>query len=409
MNLVAGNTIWTEVNKIPYKYTYLSDDIECDVAIIGAGITGAICSYYLTEAGVNTVILDKNLIGFGSTSASTSILQYEVDYDLIGLKAMIGLDNALTAFRLCNKAVYDIKNIIEKFEDKCDFSLTDCFYYTFRERDVKLIKEEYEIRKKNGFSVEYIDEKNSKDKFSFPVKAGIYSTEGAAQIDPYRFTHELINQSVRKGLNVYENTEITSIDSKKDYVVFTTRNKFNIKAKKIEIAEGFESPKYIDKKICTLYRSFTIATKSNVEVDKWSNRCIIRDTENPYTYVRSTSDNRIIIGGEDEKVGGKNSQMANLTDVEPICKIKYDILYNRLKSMFPSVGDVEIEYSFNGLFADTKDGLPYVGEYAKMPNCYFCLGYGSNGIIYAILCGQIIRDLYLGNYSSQYELFKLDR
>ena len=74
MNLVSGNMLWTKINKIPNKYTYLSEDIKCDVLIIGAGITGAICAHYFTMAGVDTAIVDKNIVGYGSTSASTSIL-----------------------------------------------------------------------------------------------------------------------------------------------------------------------------------------------------------------------------------------------------------------------------------------------------------------------------------------------
>ncbi|WZL72364.1 hypothetical protein QBE52_14890 [Clostridiaceae bacterium 35-E11] len=49
MKLVAGNTLWTNINKIPNKYTYLNDHITCDVLIIGAGVSGAIASYYLTK------------------------------------------------------------------------------------------------------------------------------------------------------------------------------------------------------------------------------------------------------------------------------------------------------------------------------------------------------------------------
>ena len=59
MELVSGNTFWTATNNIPYKYTYLSNDMDYDVVIIGRGITGAICAYYFTEAGINTMLVKK--------------------------------------------------------------------------------------------------------------------------------------------------------------------------------------------------------------------------------------------------------------------------------------------------------------------------------------------------------------
>lgn len=112
MKLVAGDIIWTNLTKVPDKYPYLSDIIECDALIIGGGVTGAIIAYYLTKEGINTVLVDKNIIGYGSTRASTAILQYEVDTDLWGLSHMIGEKKAVECFKLSEKAVYDIRDIV---------------------------------------------------------------------------------------------------------------------------------------------------------------------------------------------------------------------------------------------------------------------------------------------------------
>jgi heterodisulfide reductase subunit A-like polyferredoxin len=130
MSYVSGELYWTGINNIPKKHPYLSNDIECQVAVVGAGITGAICSYYFCEAGIDTVIIDKNIAGYGSTSASTSILQYEIDSDLTGLKGIVGIDHAVKCFKLCEKAVYDIQDIVNKLNDRCNFSLKPCLYYS---------------------------------------------------------------------------------------------------------------------------------------------------------------------------------------------------------------------------------------------------------------------------------------
>ena len=409
MELVSGSTFWTAINNVPHKYTYLSNDMDYDVVVIGGGVTGAICAYHFIEAGINTMLVDKNIIGYGSTSASTSILQYEIDTDLIGLKGLIGIDNAVKSFKLCEKAVYDIEKIICSLEDKCGFTLRDCFYYTPTESDAAILKKEFDLRKQYGFDVEFIDENSSKNMFSFPVKAGIYSRRGAGQIDPYRFTHNLISSSVKKGLKVFENTEIIDVNTDEKFVTLTTRNKFKIKAKKVIIAQGFNSRRYIDKKTAILTRSFTIVTKPIENFNGWHNKCIIRDTNDAYTYLRSTDDNRIIIGGEDMDVGGDNSRISKPPTNDSLSQAKFDILSERLKTLFPLIPDIEIEYKFSGLFGETKDGLPYIGEYEGMPNCYFCLGFGSNGILYGILGAQLLRDLHLGNYSSELELFKFNR
>jgi glycine/D-amino acid oxidase-like deaminating enzyme len=409
MNLVSGEMLWTNINSIPNKFTYLSDDIDCEVVVIGGGVTGAICAYYFAMAGVNTIIVDKNIIGYGSTSASTSILQYEIDTDLIGLKGMIGIDDAAACFKLTENAVYEIKKIIDALGKKCGFSLRDCFYYTNSDGDVSLLKKEYELRKKNGFDVEFIDEKRGNQMFSFPIKAGIYSKKGGGEIDPYSFSHALIDHSLGHGLRVFENTEIMKINQCGDHVELVTKNQFKINAKKVVFATGFEAKDLIQNKTAILTRSFTLVSKPIKNFDGWHKRCIIRDTNDPYTYLRTTSDDRIIIGGEDLDLGGQNSKIATLTNDDPISIEKFQILNNRLLSLMPKINDIEIQYRFSGLFGESQDGLPYIGEYKKYPNCYFCLGYGSNGILYAVIGAKLIKDLYFGEYSRFLDLFRMDR
>lgn len=409
MKLVAGDMLWTNINKIPDKYTYLSNDIECDALIIGGGVTGAIIAYYLTKEGIDTVLVDKNIIGYGSTRASTAILQYEVDTDLYGLSHMIGEEKAAKCFELSEKAVFDIRDIVNELDDDCDFMLKECFYYTSNSSHISLLKKEFDLRKKHGFNVEFIDKNNAKDKFSFPIEAGIYSKSGGALIDPYKFTRALIKKSIKNGLKVYENTEINIIQSESNHVYLKTPNDFSIKAKKVIMAAGYESKKYIDRGILNITRTFNLVTKPIKEFNGWHNKCIIRDDNDPYIYFRTTADNRIIVGGEDEKVGKETSKMSNLTNEDLVSIKKYDILLKKLKDFFPDIKDIEVEYKFSGLFGVTKDGLPYIGEYSKMPNCYFALAYGSNGIVNGILCGQLIKDLYLNNKRDELDLFKFDR
>ncbi|MDP4146292.1 MAG: FAD-dependent oxidoreductase [Bacillota bacterium] len=408
MNLVSGDLFWTSINRIPNSYTYLTENIDCDIVIIGGGVTGALCAYYLTKAGINVVLVDKNIIGYGSTSASTSILQYEIDNNLIGLKNHIGINNSVDCFNLCQKSLYDIDKIINEMDDKCNFNIKDCFYYSNKESDVPMLKKEYALRKEHGFNVELFDD-NSSDKFSFPFKAGIYSKNSAGEIDPYKFTHSLISTSVKQKLRVYENTLVTSLKSQIDGVTVVTKNKFKIRAKKAIIATGYEAKKFISKKIVTLTRTFAVVTKPINEFKGWYNRAIIRDTNDFYSYLRVTDDNRIIIGGEDLEIGGERSKVSNLKDDDPLAGEKYTILTNRLKALFPQIPNIEVDFGYSALFGDTKDSLPYIGEYEDIPNCYFCLGYGSNGILYAVFGAQFLRDLYLGNPPKELNLFRIDR
>jgi len=74
MDLKSGTLFWPGVNTGMRTHCRLRTDIKCDVAIIGAGVTGALIAYLLVEAGVDVVLVDKRNVGRGSTSASVNSL-----------------------------------------------------------------------------------------------------------------------------------------------------------------------------------------------------------------------------------------------------------------------------------------------------------------------------------------------
>lgn len=94
MDLKSGYPFWPLKNGLIQTYPPLEGDVTCDVVVLGGGITGALVAYHLVEAGLNTVVLDKRDIGWGSTSATTALLQYEIDTPLCELIEMVGEDHA---------------------------------------------------------------------------------------------------------------------------------------------------------------------------------------------------------------------------------------------------------------------------------------------------------------------------
>lgn len=402
MNVVDGHIYWTEKNGILSQYPYLTEDITCEVVVIGGGVTGAICAYYLSEAGIDTVLVEKNIIGFGSTSASTSLLDYEVDYDLLELQKMIGVEEARTGYKLCEKALNDLENLINQLDDHCDFVRRDILYYTDQKADCQTMLDEFHLRQECGFNVEWLDTNSAHQYYSFPIEGGILTRHTAGEIDPYLLAHKLIQKASEKNLRVFENTDIIDLTSEMMGAVLTTSYENKIRAKKVIVATGYDINNFVQENIVTLNRTYTIVTKPLDNFNGWYNRSLIRDNKNAYTYLRTTSDNRIIIGGGDTPYG-------NAINFELLANQKYKTLINTLQGMFPNIPNLEMEYSFTGLFGETQDGLPYIGTYEKLPHCYFCLGYGSNGILYAILGGQILRDLYLGNPWPELPLFQFGR
>ena len=78
------------------------------------------------------------------------------------------------------------------------------------------------------------------------------------------------------------------------------------------------------------------------------------------------------------------------------------------RDMFPKI-DLEVGYSWAGTFADTKDGLAYIGSVPEFPRYLFALGFGGNGITYGAVAAEIIRDQMLQRPNAAARLFRFDR
>ena len=381
------------------SYPSLQKNINTDIVIIGAGITGALVAWYLTQAGYKCVVVDKRHAATGSTAASTSLIQYEIDTPLHELIKKVGRDNAVRSYELCLKSISTLKSICNKisneeiFEKKCSLQVAS------HKKDVKALENEFKLRKSLGFDVDFLDAKHLLSKFSVEKEAGILS-ENAAQVDAYLITHRLLKGIQKAGNHIYDHTQIVNIEHGKKGVVLKTQKGQTIRAKKLIIACGYESQGYLSKKVEDIFTTYVILTEPLREKKIWYKNCLIWETGNPYLYMRITNENRILIGGKDTPY--------HVRDPFALRDRKALELQKSFQKLFPHLPCI-IDFKWAGAFATTKDGLPYIGSVPERPNTYFALGFGGNGITFSVIAAQIITNLINDKADEDASVFAFDR
>lgn len=398
MDLTTGYPYWLINSGLPVNYPKLEGSINTDIVIIGGGISGALTAYYLVKAGLDCVMVDARTIGLGSTCASTALLQYELDKPLSVLAKQIGFQQAARAYQMCSESI----DTIESISKELNFSLFEkqkSLFFAAYKKDQKLIEAEFLARKKAGFDVEYLEQKDIEAYYGFSAPSAILSAQGGTT-DPYMFTHALLQASIKKGLQVFDRTEVSKTHYKKNGVELTTQNGHSISSKIIVNASGYEIIEFIDKKIVKLNSTYALASEHG-EVPVWKEKTLLWNTANPYLYMRLTNNNRVIIGGRDE--GFYNPERR-----DKLIKNKTALLKKDFSKLFP---DIELipEFSWTGTFGSTNDSLPYIGTYAKTPHTYYSLGFGGNGITFSVIAAQIIRDLITGKKNKDANLFSFER
>ena len=400
MKLSSGYPYSLIKNGLPHSYPKLEKDLKTDVLILGGGISGALTAHHLVHEGIDCTLIDARTIGLGSTCASTSLLQYEIDTALHQLIKMTGTKAAVRSYKLGESAIFKLEALAQKTAVK-DFAWKKSLYSAVFKKDIDFLKNEFQARKKYGFKVKYLTAHTVLTDFGFNSHGGILS-DIAATIDSYLFTHSLLQFNLKRGLRVYDRTLASTIKHNRNSVQIKTANKCSISAKKLVYATGYEVVDFISKPIVKLASTYAIASETLNTLPKFDKKdSVIWNTAKPYLYMRTTKDNRIIIGGRDEEFFSHIKR-------DKLIPHKTRLLENDFKKMFPSI-PFKAEFSWAGVFGSTKDGLPYIGPYKKLPNSFFALGFGGNGITFSQVAGEIIASLIKGKKNKDVDLFSFER
>ena len=148
--------------------------------------------------------------------------------------------------------------------------------------------------------------------------------------------------------------------------------------------------------------TYAVASEAKSDIHPfWKNDMLIWNTANPYLYLRTTVDGRIIVGGRDE-----NFYSPQKRDTLLLKKTKQ--LITDFKILFPDISFLP-EFSWTGTFGTTTDGLPFIGTYPKLTNSFFALGYGGNGIVFSQIASEILADMVAGKKNKYGDLFSFGR
>lgn len=400
MNLTSNQPFWPLNSGLIRSYPALKTDLECEVLVLGAGITGALCAYQLVKAGMEVVVLDKRDVASGSTSASTAILQYEIDIPLTDLIPRMGKADAERAYQVCLESIGKMASLCAEIGDPCGFTWKSSVYLASREKDVPGLQAEYAARRAAGIELDFLSPTDVEARFSFSRPAALLS-KVAAEVDVYRLAHRLLQRSQEMGGRIFDRTAMESFAVGPEGVTVTTGSGATVRAKWIVFATGYEVGEVLKRNVVSLKSSFAFVSEPIEAFPGWWEKCLLWETARPYFYMRTTVDGRAMVGGEDARYRNPLRRDAALGK-------KAAKLENRFREMFPAI-DLQTAYAWAGTFGETKDGLAYIGSVPELPRCFFALGFGGNGITYSVIAAEMARDAIQGRKHPDARLFRFDR
>ncbi|HWC74045.1 MAG TPA: FAD-dependent oxidoreductase [Gemmatimonadales bacterium] len=371
----------------------------CDVAIIGAGVTGALVADALTKEGVSVLVLDKRAPACGSTAASTSLVSYEIDVSLADLAKQIGINDAARAYQVSARAVEDIATIAAALPIASGFARSPSVLLASRRRDSDDLEKEAELRQRHGLDATYWTPERTEAAYGFHSHGALH-TQLAGVLDPVRFTRVLLERAVGRGACLLTRTPALDIRQERNGLLVETP-RGQTRAQWVIYAMGYEMPAALRPDMVALHTTYALVTEPTADLGPWRGQCIVWETSRPYFYMRPTEDRRVMIGGADTPFKSEALR-------DRLMPGRTKRLESRLRKWLPAV-ETQTAFVWAGTFAETPDGLPFIGPMPSCRQALYALGYGANGITFGAAAARILCDLVRGRPNDDARLFRLDR
>lgn len=398
-DLRTGRTIWMEKRRPAVPTSPLPDALRCDVAIIGAGISGALIAESLSETGLHVVVLDRRGPGEGSTPASTALLQYELDTPLSQMSERIGGARAIRIWRRSYLAVEALRARTERLGLDVGQAMRPSLYLDGNILDRHQLSREAEARRRAGFEVELIGPAEVERRYSIRRRHAIVGF-GNYSADPRAMAAAYLGVAASRGAQIIAPAEVTGVTSTDRGVTLTIGGEGKVHAHHAIFATGYEMMKGVPRLGNYIMSTWVIATRPQPE-KLWADRAMIWEASDPYLYIRTTPEGAIICGGEDEDIADADARDSRLES-------KTRALERKLGALLPAI-DPTPAFAWSGSFGNSPLGSPTVGRVPRMPNCYSAMGYGGNGITFSMMAAQILREEICGARDPDSDLFGFHR
>jgi len=372
----------------------LKKDIEVNVLVVGAGITGITAAYFLKKAGLTVALIEREHAAMMDTGHTTAHLTYVTDIRLTELTRNFGNNHAQAAWDAGAAAIDQIEAVVEQEKIECEFTRVPGYLHApvdgDWESEAEKLKEEAKLATELGFDGEYLE---SVPHYGLP---GIRFAN-QAKFHPRKYLARLREIMATDGSLVFDESAAEEFDAEKrsarvngrwiqfDRVVMATNNPL------VGLASMTEATLFQTK--LSLYSSYVLGASAPAGSVPLA---LFWDTKDPYDYLRVDRHNGqdyIIFGGEDYKTG-------QVSETEGC----FERLATKLGRIVP---EARVEHRWSGQVIVTIDGLPYIGENAE--GQFIATGFCGNGITFGTISALMARDWATGARNPWSDLFAVDR
>jgi glycine/D-amino acid oxidase-like deaminating enzyme len=361
---------------------------NCDVAVIGGGLTGCSAALALAKKGARVVLLEAETVGNAASGRNGGMCNNGFAQDYGVLSAKLGRDVANRLYRAFDAGVDTVERLVREENIDCSFARVGKIKLAAKPEHYDKLARSQELLAANvDPDTEMVSRANLAGEVGSERYYGGLIYRKSAGMHVGRFVRGLGEAAARRGVEIHERTPMTGLrPAGGGHQIETSKGRLH--AKQVLLASGTSHTGplgWIRRRIVPV-GAFLIVTEPLPKelLDRLlPRRRMAVDTKNLVNYFRTTPDNRLLFGGRARfAVSNPNSDAKSGA-----------ILQAALHDVFPELRDTRIDYCWGGMVDMTRDRLPRAGE---RNGIYYSMGYSGHGTQMSTLMGTIMAEVMDG-------------
>ncbi|MEZ3487804.1 MAG: FAD-dependent oxidoreductase [Lachnospiraceae bacterium] len=363
------DSIWSKDSELP-RFKKLAGNINTDVLIIGGGLAGILCAYFLQEENVDYVLAERKTICSGVTGNTTAKITAQHGLNYHRLLKSVGNERAQMYLDANQEAVRKFAVLCKEID--CDFEQRTAYVYSKNDR--RRLEEEADALSRLGIPARVTED----SPLPFETVGAVGFPE-QAQFHPLKFAGSLARK-----LNIYEETFVKELSENK-----AVTDHGEITFQKLIFATHFPIDNKHGLYPLKMYqdRSYVIALENGPQMDGM----YIDEAAGGMSF--RNYKNHLLIGGGSHRTGRKGGN--------------WEVLRNCARLYYPNLDE---RYYWAAQDCMTLDGIPYIGPYSRnMPGCYVATGFNKWGMTSSMVSAILLTDLILGKENPYAPVFQPSR
>ncbi|MGF7048899.1 glycine/D-amino acid oxidase-like deaminating enzyme/nitrite reductase/ring-hydroxylating ferredoxin subunit [Paenibacillus sp. DS2015] len=385
-------SLWMASSDLP-TFPQLTENMTVDVSIVGAGITGITTAYLLTKQGYKVALIDAGKILAGTTGHTTAKVTAQHGLIYHELLQHFGPEKSTQYYRANQEALDSMAQLVKKLKIDCEWQTEDAYLYAESDSALDKLEKEFDAYEKLGIPGEWTNH------VPIPlVIKGAIKLPNQAQFHPLSYLKRLVEEIIKAGGVIYENTILSKKIEKEGLLILRThQGDHHLKCRHIVSASHFPFSDGGGFFFSRLYaeRSYVVAIKPTMPFAGG----MYLSVDDPNRSLRAANQNGeqvILVGGDSHKTG------------QGICTYQH---YEHLEAFGEKLfGIKSIPFRWSTQDLITLDKVPYIGQITSHDqDIYVATGFAKWGMTTSMVSARLISDQIQRKKNPYAELFTPSR